>query len=466
MKKLNILLSLVILVLSSNFSLSQYCGAATTNVAITPTTTVQYSTTYNSARRAFNFVATAGDEYTFSTVGETTVDTYLRLYSTSTGGTLLVQNDDYNNTQSEITWYCSTSGTYSVLLTRWTSSNTCANLNGNARIKYQKGNTSGSTIVSIGGGEVSDYNVPANHYYKYGWTDMIYLQSEINTVGSITKIRFQVDPLSSIPYTATNQKIYMGHTTLSSFPSSTVKENAQTNYVSSDYTLVYDGTVNWTVGWVEIVLQTPFPWNNTNNLLIKWENRHGSWTSDEPYFYYTSKTNTVAYKVLDASYPTANGVRGSLRPNIKIALADPVALPIELLYFKGIGGERENHLEWSSASEMNNDYYTIYYMNDDDLVWKEVSKVDGVGNSSFTTKYSKNISYVFKGINYYMLEQTDYDGKRKTYNDRIISIDNRDNSIRVISKVTNLLGQEVDLNTYRGVILIIFENGEMVKEIR
>ena len=452
-------------ILISFFSVSQYCNTATTNVAITPTTTVQYSTTYSSGRRAFNFAATAGVEYTFSTVGETTVDTYLRLYSTSTGGTLLVQNDDYNNTQSEITWYCSTSGTYSVLLTRWTSSNTCANLNGNARIKYQKGNTSGSTIVSIGGGEVSDYNVPANHYYKYGWTDMIYLQSEINTVGSITKIRFQVDPLSSIPYTATNQKIYMGHTTLSIFPS-IVKENAQTNYVSSDYTLVYDGTVNWTVGWVEIVLQTPFPWNNTNNLLIKWENRHGSWTSDEPYFYYTSKTNTVAYKVLDASYPTANGVRGSLRPNIKIALADQVALPIELLYFKGIGGERENHLEWSSASESNNDYYTIYYMNDDDLVWKEVSKVDGVGNSSFTTKYSKNISYVFKGINYYMLEQTDYDGKRKTYNDRIISIDNRDNSIRVISKVTNLLGQEVDLNTYRGVILIIFENGEMVKEIR
>ena len=348
MKKLNILLSLVILVLSTNFSFSQYCNTANTNVAITPTTTVQYSTTYSSGRRAFNFAATAGIEYTFSTVGETTVDTYLRLYSTSTGGTLLVQNDDYNNTQSEITWYCSTSGTYSVLLTRWTSSNTCNTLNANARIKYQKGNTSGSTIVSIGGGEVSDYNVPANHYYKYGWTDMIYLQSEINTVGNITKIRFQVDPATPISYTATNQKIYMGHTTLSAFPSSTVKENAQTNYVSSNYTLVYDGTVNWTVGWVEIVLQTPFPWNNTNNLLIKWENRHNGWTSDEPYFYYTTKTNTVAYKVLDASYPTADGVRGSARPNIKIALADPVSLPIELLYFKGRKSLEGNLLQWET----------------------------------------------------------------------------------------------------------------------
>ena len=146
------LLLVAIFVLTNIVTFSQYCNTATTNVTITPTTTVQSSATYNTARRAFNFVATAGSEYTFSTVGETTVDTYLRLYSTGTGGTLLAESDDYNNTQSEITWYCSTSGTYSVLLTRWTSTNTCSNLNANARIKYQKGNTSGSTIVSIGGG--------------------------------------------------------------------------------------------------------------------------------------------------------------------------------------------------------------------------------------------------------------------------------------------------------------------------
>jgi hypothetical protein len=380
------LLLVAIFVLTNIVTFSQYCNTATTNDLIIPTTTIQYSTTYNSGRRAFNFVATAGSEYTFSTVGETTVDTYLRLYSTGTGGTLLAQSDDYNNTQSEITWYCSTSGTYSVLLTRWTSTNTCSNLNANARIKYQKGNTSGSTIVSIGGGEVSDYNVPANHYYKYGWTDMIYLQSEINTVGNITKIRFQVDPVTSTPYTATNQKIYMGHTTLSIFPS-IVKENAQTNYVSSDYTLVYNGTVNWTVGWVEIVLQTPFPWNNTNNLLIKWENRHGSWTSDEPWFYYTTKANTVGYKVLDASYPTADGVRGSLRPNIKIALTDPVSLPIELLYFNGVKCETGNRLSWSTTSENNNDYFTIEKTNDG-KDWISIVNLNGAGNSSNQLYYS------------------------------------------------------------------------------
>ena len=449
-------------ILISFFSVSQYCNTATTNVTITPSIAVQYTTTYNSARRAFNFAATAGSEYTFSTVGETTVDTYLRLYSTGTGGTLLVESDDYNNTQSEITWYCSTSGTYSVLLTRWSSSNTCAALNANARIKYQKG-SSGSTVVSIGGGEVSDYNVPANHYYKNGWTDMIYLQSEINTVGSITKIRFQVDPTTPIPYTATNQKIYMGHTTLSTFPS-IVKENAQTNYVSSNYTLVYSGTVNWTVGWVEIVLQTPFAWNNTNNLLIKWENRHNGWTSDEPYFYYTSKTNTVAYKVLDASYPTADGVRGSLRPNIKIALTDPVSLPIELLYFNGVECETGNRLSWSTTSENNNDYFTIEKTNDG-KDWISIVNLNGAGNSSNQLYYSFMDENIESIINYYRLLQTDFDGHFK-YSE-IISIDNRNKAeSKEVYKIVNTLGQEVDLRYYRGLVIIEYSDGSSEKIIK
>jgi hypothetical protein len=458
MKRLFLLITILLV---SRLLSAQYCNTATTNVTITPTTTVQYSTTYSSARRAFNFVATAGSEYTFSTVGETTVDTYLRLYSTGTGGTLLAESDDYNNTQSEITWYCSTSGTYSVLLTRWSASNTCNTLNANARIKYQKGGDSGSTIVSIGGGEVSDYNVPANHYYKYGWTDMIYLQSEINTVGSITKIRFQVDPLTSIPYTATNQKIYMGHTTLSSFPSSTVKENAQTNYVSTDYTLVYDGTVNWTVGWVEIVLQNPFPWNNTNNLLIKWENRNGSWSSDEPYFYYTSKTNTVAYKVLDASYPTADGVRGSFRPNIKIALADPVALPIELLYFNVEKFGRYNHLTWSTASESNNDYFEIEKTNDG-VDFYPITRVNGGGNSSIKIDYEYDDYTKDNDVNYYRLKQIDYDAKF-TFSD-LISVDNRIKP-KIVSRMVSLMGTEVN-EMYRGIVIVEYTDGSIEKIIR
>lgn len=445
----------ILLLLLCNYGVfAQYCGTATTNVAITPTTTVQYSATYNSGRRAFNFNAVAGNEYTFSTVGETSVDTYLRLYSTGTGGTLLAENDDYFNTQSEITWYCAVSGTYSVLLTRWSASNPCNTLNANARIKYQSGSTAGSTIVSIGSGEGVVYQVPVNHYFKFGWSQMLYLKSEINTSGSITKIRFQCDPGSPSSYVAENQKIYMGHTTLSTLPSVSVKENAQTNYVSSNYTLVYDGTITWTPGWVEIVLQTPFPWNNTDNLLIKYENREGTFSAFYPMFYYTSKTATVGYNYQDASYPTSDGTRDGLRPNIKIAISD-VALPVELVSFDGSIEGSNNVLRWVTASEHNNDYFLLERSHDGNS-WHYLDRIDAVGNSQEVNKY---VYSDLRASAYYRLYQYDIDGASEYLG--IVAL--IDNEMKYILKVYDLSGREVGLD-YKGVVILVYSDGTIVKK--
>lgn len=444
---------------------SQYCGTATTNVTITPTTTVQYSATYSSGRRAFNFNAVAGNEYTFSTVGQTTVDTYLRLYSTGSGGTLLAESDDYNNTQSEITWYCSTSGTYSVLLTRWSATTTCNTLNANARIKYQSGGTSGSTIVSIGNGEGVVYQVPVNHYYKYGWSEMIYLKSEINTTGSITKIRFQCDPGSPASYVAENQKIYMGHTTNSTLPNVLVKEDAQTNYVSSNYTLVYNGTITWSPGWVEIVLQTPFPWNNTDNLLIKYENREGTFSASYPMFYYTSKTATVGYNYQDASYPTADGTRDGFRPNIKIALSD-VALPIEMSNFDGVSYGPNNYLFWSTISEQNTSHFNLQKSRDGET-WTTITTLNAAGNSVTQIDYDVTDYNVEPIINYYRLQQYDLNGVYETYGP--VAINNMDSDIvKYVIMFLNLRGQQIDPTALpaTGIYIEVYNDGTMKKVYR
>jgi hypothetical protein len=124
-------LFILLTVLSFNLH-SQYCNTVTTNVPITPSTTAQLTTSYNSGRRAFNFVATAGCTYVFETCGYSTSDTYLRLYSTGTGGTVLVTGDDNCGSQSRITWTCTTSGTYSILVTNWS----CAVLNVATRVRF------------------------------------------------------------------------------------------------------------------------------------------------------------------------------------------------------------------------------------------------------------------------------------------------------------------------------------------
>ena len=133
MKLFKSLLFFSFLVLS-NASYGAYCSTGSlSSQNITPESFNQSTATFNSGRRAFVFSATAGCTYTFSTCGTTSMDTYLRLYS-GAGGTLLVSADDNCGTQSQIVWTCSASGTYSVLLTRYS----CNLLNSNVYMNYSK----------------------------------------------------------------------------------------------------------------------------------------------------------------------------------------------------------------------------------------------------------------------------------------------------------------------------------------
>jgi len=115
---LSIALVLIALSLSSNVQ-SQYCGAVTTNETIAPDIATQYTTSYSSGYRAFNFSAQAGCTYTFTTCGLSGADTYLRLYDNASGGVNIVAADDQCGLQTILTWTCSISGTYSIHLSNF-----------------------------------------------------------------------------------------------------------------------------------------------------------------------------------------------------------------------------------------------------------------------------------------------------------------------------------------------------------
>lgn len=150
--------------------------------------------------------------------------------------------------------------------------------------------------------------------------------------------------------------------------------------------------------------------------------------------------------------------------DVSIYESEPVNLPIELLYFKGSVYNSDNILHWSTASEDNNDYFTIEKTKDG-IDWEIVTRESGAGNSSNQLYYSSVDENVESIINYYRLKQTDYDGRFK-YSD-IISIDNRRNlESKEIVKITNILGQEVDLQYYRGLIIIYYTDGSSNKIIK
>lgn len=96
-----------------------------------------------------------------------------------------------------------------------------------------------------------------------------------------------------------------------------------------------------------------------------------------------------------------------------------VILPIDLIYFDGYGQDEDNVLVWSTASEINNDFYEIE-QSQDAVNWKSVGKVNAEGNTINSRDYSLIDEVPFAPITYYRLKQVDFNGQYK-YSD-IISI--------------------------------------------
>jgi hypothetical protein len=88
-------------------------------------------------------------------------------------------------------------------------------------------------------------------------------------------------------------------------------------------------------------------------------------------------------------------------------------LPIELVNFNAKYSSGKVYLDWTTATEINNDYFLIQ-RSSDNIAYVNINNVDGSGNSSQTHFYNAVDSKPLNGINYYRLCQVDYDGT-KTY---------------------------------------------------
>ncbi len=85
-------------------------------------------------------------------------------------------------------------------------------------------------------------------------------------------------------------------------------------------------------------------------------------------------------------------------------------LPIELLSFSGEPDGKNNLLQWTTASETNNSYFTVERSHDG-IRFLEIAKVKGAGNSNVLLHYRAVDEQPIDGIAYYRLRQTDFDGK-------------------------------------------------------
>ncbi len=93
-------------------------------------------------------------------------------------------------------------------------------------------------------------------------------------------------------------------------------------------------------------------------------------------------------------------------------------LPIELVYFRAQQDDGNVEFTWQTASELNNDYFTIEY-SFNAVDFEELAIVAGAGTTTETVDYQyTEFSANYTGTVYYRLKQTDYDGEF-SYSDMI-----------------------------------------------
>lgn len=181
--------------------------------------------------------------------------------------------------------------------------------------------------ATVGTGTSTTSSVPIYSCYGYTYAQQIYTASDITaaggtpTAGAIRKIRFYLNSGSSS--NSDNWTVYIGHTTKTSFSSTT-------DWIPlSSLTSVFSGTVTYpSSGWLEVTLTTPFTWDGTSNLVVAVdENASGYYCSN--YWNYTSTgSNYTSIYYRDdvtnpdpASPPTATS-RNKYYPNAQFVFAN------------------------------------------------------------------------------------------------------------------------------------------------
>ncbi len=86
-------------------------------------------------------------------------------------------------------------------------------------------------------------------------------------------------------------------------------------------------------------------------------------------------------------------------------------LPIELISFTGVCVNGNVGIKWATATETNNNYFTIE-KSADGVEFEAAATINGAGNSSSVINYSYADTNPFNGT-YYRLRQTDFNGNSK-----------------------------------------------------
>jgi hypothetical protein len=118
-------------------------------------------------------------------------------------------------------------------------------------------------------------------------------------------------------------------------------------------------------------------------------------------------------------------------------------LPIELTNFKASCDGNEVRINWTTASEVNNDYFTVQ-RSADLVTFDNIAVVEGAGNSNTALNYDAIDNNPVDGIAYYRLVQTDFNGQTETFSPVAVTCSSR--PVDVVSVYPNPAQNELNIN--------------------
>jgi hypothetical protein len=182
------------------------------------------------------------------------------------------------------------------------------------------------SLIQIGYGHETDSPLPMATYSSYTYSQSIYLQSEINVADQrISKLFYKRNTFTELE-NAGQINIYMGHTSDTSL---TDWIDVTTLQKVSYYELIPSPDED---GWVEFYLTVPFIYNNTDNLVIAFDENKSGYDNYGNNFYSNSTTEnqSIYYRNSTNCDPTSpeSGTLTDSRPNIRLLFEDLPSTPI------------------------------------------------------------------------------------------------------------------------------------------
>jgi len=210
---------------------------------------------------------------------------------------------------------------------------------------------------------------------------------------------------------------------------------------------------------------------------ISWKNNKIS-TDNTMFFTANASASNRIQSFITGGFQLGNdadvNATGSTYYYMGIGGAAVSTLPIELFHFdvQCATDKHSVNIHWTTASETNNDYFTIE-RSEDGANFVAIGTVKGAGNSTRSIDYQFTDYEPAGSVNYYRLKQTDFDGRNKTFgiaakncstdDQTNVELSLQENPISESSVIYNLnynhdglvtmhlynsLGMEIDQNTF------------------